>query len=76
MDSFQDYFLCDGCRNKNFVRIYHFSMRFYPVNFSDELVYEKLTEESYQCTGCNKIFTGEQIDKTLAEFKKVRKVKG
>lgn len=76
MDVFQDYFLCDGCRNKDFTRIYQFSMRFYPVNFSDELVYDKLTEEIYQCTRCKKIFTQEHIEKALAEFKKTRKIKG
>jgi len=76
MDVFQEYFLCDDCRNKDFAQIYHFSIRFYSVNFSDELVYERLTEELYQCTGCKKIFTREQIDKTLTGFKKLRKVKG
>lgn len=75
MESIKDYFLCDGCRNKDFTRIHNFSMRFYTVNFSDELVYERLTEEIYQCTRCAKIFTREQIDKTLAEFKKRRKIK-
>jgi hypothetical protein len=76
MDSTKDYFLCDGCQNKDFARIHNFSMLFYTVNFSDDLVYERLTEETYQCTRCNKIFTRENIDKTLTEFKKKRKVKG
>lgn len=76
MDSTKDYFLCDGCQNKDFAKIYNFSMLFYTVNFSDDLVYERLTEEIYQCTRCRKIFTREKIDKTLTEFKKTRKVKG
>lgn len=72
----QDYFVCDSCKNKDFTRIYNFSMRFYTVNFSDELIYDKLTDEIYQCTRCNKTFTKEQIDNLLAEFKKKRKTRG
>lgn len=75
MDIFQDYFECDECRSKDFTRIYSFSMKFYTVNFSDDLVYDKLTEERYRCTRCNKVFTQEQIETTLAEFKKIRKNK-
>ena len=72
----QDYFVCDSCKNKDFTRIYNFSMRFYTVNFSDELIYDKLTDEIYQCTRCNKTFTKEQIDNLLTEFKKKRKTRG
>ena len=75
MDSMKDYFLCDGCQNKDFTRIHNFSMRFYTVNFSDDLVYERLKEETYQCTRCKKIFTAQQIDRTLNKFKTIRKVK-
>jgi hypothetical protein len=73
MDIVQEYFVCDSCRNRNFTRIYNFSMRFYTVNFSDELVYDKLTDEIYQCTQCSKTFTREQIDEGLAEFRKKRR---
>lgn len=76
MEVMQDYFVCDSCKNKDFTRIYNFSMRFYTVNFSDELIYDKLTDEIYQCTRCNKTFTKEQIDNLLAEFKKKRKTRG
>ena len=76
MEVMQDYFVCDSCNNKDFTRIYNFSMRFYTVNFSDELIYDKLTDEIYQCTQCNKTFTKEQIDNLLAEFKKKRKTRG
>jgi len=72
----QDYFVCDSCRNRDFTRIYNFSIRFYTVNFSDELVYDRLTDEIYQCTKCNKTFTREEIDGVLAGFKKRRKTKG
>jgi len=76
MEVMQDYFTCDSCKNKDFTRIYNFSMRFYTVNFSDELIYDKLTDEIYQCTRCNKTFTKEQIDNLLTEFKKKRKTRG
>lgn len=72
----QDYFTCDNCRNKDFTRIYNFAMRFYTVNFSDELVYDRMTEEVYRCTKCNKTFPKEHIDNFLAEIKKKRKTKG
>jgi hypothetical protein len=73
MELVQDYFLCDSCRNRDFKRIYNFSIRFHGVNFSDELIYDKMTEEIYQCTKCSKTFTNAQIDEALAEFKRHRK---
>jgi len=76
MDSSKDYFMCDGCRNKDFTKIHNFSILFYSVNFSDELVYERLTEEMYRCSRCSKVFTKGQIDNALTEFKKARKVRG
>ena len=76
MDSSKDYFMCDSCQNKDFTKIYNFSMLFYSVNFSDELVYERLSEEMYRCSRCSKVFTMEQIDNALTEFRKARKVRG
>ena len=73
MDVSHDYFLCDGCQNKNFMRIHSFSIRFYGVNFSDDLIYDKLTDELFQCTKCGKTFTMQQIEDVLAEFKKKRR---
>ncbi len=73
MEVSHDYFLCDGCQNKNFTRIHRFSIRFYGVNFSDDLVYDKLTDELFQCTTCGKTFTMQQIEDVLTEFKKKRR---
>ncbi len=73
MDFLQDYFLCDGCQCRDFKRIYNFSLRFHGVNFSDDLIYDKLIDEIYQCIGCQKTFTKAQIEKRLAEFKQKRK---
>jgi len=80
MDILQDYFLCDSCQckdfkriYKDFKRIYNFSLRFHGVNFSDDLIYDKLIDEIYQCIECHKTFTKNQIENRLAEFKQKRK---
>jgi len=73
MDFIEDFFLCDKCENRDFKRIYNFSIRFHGVNFADELIYDKLTNERYQCTKCRKIFTIHQIDEMMNEFKIRRK---
>jgi len=73
MDIIDDYFLCDLCQNKNFKRVYNFSIRFHGVNFSDELIYDERTDEQYQCTKCNKTFSVHEIEEGLAHFKRKRK---
>lgn len=70
MDYIHEYFLCDNCSNKNFTRIYNFSMRLHSVNFSEDLIYDEIVEELYQCTKCNKIFTETHIKEAFAEFKR------
>ena len=69
MDCIQDYFLCDKCQNKDFRQIYNFSIRFHGVNFSDDLIYDKLTDEIFQCTKCHKNFTRDHVENALAEIK-------
>jgi hypothetical protein len=76
MEYVQDYFSCSGCNNRDFKLIYNFSIRFSGVNFSDELIYDRLTDETYQCTKCKKTFTKSQIEETLADYKKRRKSRG
>jgi hypothetical protein len=76
MDTFQDYFLCDNCQGKDFRLVYRFSLRFHGVNFSDNLIYDELVEETYQCTGCDKVFSRENIEDGLMEIKKRRREKG
>ena len=73
MDFIQDYFLCEDCQCRDFKRIYNFSIRFHGVNFSEDLIYDKLVDEIYQCTRCQKTFTKAQIEKGLAEIRKRRK---
>ena len=70
MDHVQEYFLCDNCKNKEFKRINSFSLRFHSVNFSDDLIYDKLIDEVYQCTECNRTFTMGQIEEGLTVIKK------
>ena len=73
MDEIQDYFLCDSCANKDFKCICNFSLRFHGVNFSDDLIYDQLIDEVYQCTKCQKTFTKKQIEEGLAQIKRRRK---
>lgn len=73
MVEIRDYFLCDSCANKDFKCIYNFSLRFHGVNFSDDLIYDQLIDEVYQCTKCHKTFTKKQIEESLNEIKKTRK---
>ena len=73
MDQMREYFLCPDCNNREFKRIYTFSFLFHGVNFSDNLIYDKLVNEIYQCIKCQKTFTKDQIEKRLAEFKQKRK---
>ena len=74
MDDIRDYFLCDNCANKTFTQVYSFSVRFHGVNFSDDLIYDQLTDEMYQCTKCQKTFIKKQIEDGLLEHKTRRKV--
>jgi len=72
MDTIKDYFLCDNCKNKNFIKIYTFSTQFRRVNFSDSLIHDEITEEIYQCTHCNRTFSKHQIATRLKEIKDER----
>jgi len=68
MDIIKDYFLCDKCKSKNFIRIYNFSVQFRRVNFSDDLLYDEVTGEVFQCTHCKKTFSENQIETELKEM--------
>ena len=75
MENMKDSFLCSSCENKNFSLVYNFSLRFHGVNFSDDLIYDNLTEELYECTKCRTTFTKKQIEDGLTLLKKKRKEK-
>ena len=75
MEEIQDYFVCENCANKDFKLVYNFSLRFHGVNFSDDLIYDRLIEEIYRCTKCEKAYTGKQINEGLVEFKQKRRKK-
>jgi hypothetical protein len=68
MEIIKDHFLCDSCKNKDFIKIYNFSLQFRRVNFSDKLIYDEVIEERYQCTHCHKIFSKQQIEARLKEI--------
>lgn len=75
MTEIQDYFLCENCDNKDFKLVYNFSLRFHGVNFSDDLIYDRLIEEIYRCTKCDKVYSRRQIEEGLEEFKRKHKGK-
>ena len=68
-----DYFFCDACENRDFKVVFNFSLRFHRVNFSDDLIYDRITDRIYQCTQCSKQFTSEQIEGGLVSIKRKRK---
>jgi len=68
MDIIKDYFSCDKCKNKDFIRIHNFSVQFRRVNFSDDLLYDEVTGELFQCTHCKKTFSRHQIKAELKEM--------
>lgn len=74
MAPIQDYFACEDCGGREFKAIYRFSLRFHKVNFADDLIYDDLTEELYQCTGCGKVFTKQEIDEGLSAIKRARRL--
>jgi len=73
MSDVLDFFVCDSCLNKDFSPLYNFSLRFHGVNFSDELIYDEMVEEQFQCTKCQKNFTKKEIEEGLAELRRKRK---
>ncbi|HDM09664.1 MAG: hypothetical protein DRH15_00345 [Deltaproteobacteria bacterium] len=70
MDEVVEFFKCDECDNKDFQLVYSFSLRFHQVNFANQLIYDKILEETYQCTNCGKTFTKADIEKGLDVIKK------
>ena len=73
MDDISDYFSCDNCSNRDFKRVYNFYVRFHGVNFSDDLIYDKMTEEKYECTQCKKTFSKQDIEAGLSTIRSKRK---
>jgi DNA-directed RNA polymerase subunit RPC12/RpoP len=69
MDVINEFFECKECGGRDFLRIYHFSLRFHSVNFSDSLVYDRLVDEVYQCNNCKKTYSIDEIDEVLEAIK-------
>jgi len=69
MEFIDQYVQCDKCQNKDFKPIYTFSIRCHGVNFSDELMYDEMRNEIYQCTKCNKTFTKREMKERMNELK-------
>jgi hypothetical protein len=47
-------------------------VKYRKVNFSDDVIYDEVTEELYQCTHCQKIFAKHQINSRLKEMEAER----
>ena len=75
MDDIHEYLYCDGCQNREFTRTYTFSIRFHGINFSEELIYDRVNEEIYQCVKCNKRFSIDQIEEGLSVIRSKHKRK-
>jgi transposase-like protein len=73
MNSIREFFVCDSCNNKDFKLVYNFSLLFHGVNFSNDLIYDKIIDERYQCTQCRKTFSKVQVEEGLAEVKRKQK---
>lgn len=69
MTSYTDYFVCDNCQCRDFKRIYNFCLRFHGVNFSDDLIYDRVTSEIYECTQCKKRFSIEEIEDQMTAIR-------
>ncbi|MBN1101888.1 MAG: hypothetical protein JXL84_00590 [Deltaproteobacteria bacterium] len=73
MDAMQDFFRCGDCQNKDFRQVFNFSIKFRTVNFSDELIYDRITDEVYECTRCGRTFTRDEVERSLSNFKRNRR---
>jgi hypothetical protein len=73
MGEILDYFLCDKCQCKDLELVFNFGLRFRKVNFSDELIYDELTEEKYRCASCKKEFTKREIEEALGRIKEMHR---
>lgn len=73
MEEILDFFVCDACANKDFKLVYNFCLRFHGVNFSDDLIYDKIVEERYQCTECKKTYTKKEVEEALARIRRERR---
>jgi hypothetical protein len=69
MKTIHEYFLCEACECRDFKRIYNFSLIFHGVNFSDDPVYDKITDEIYKCVKCSKTYTKDQIEEGIQSIK-------
>jgi len=58
-------FRCTECGYGRFKKFYTFNIDFRNVNFTDEIIYDIVNEEYYQCTECDAVYTKKEIEKIL-----------
>lgn len=63
-------FLCNDCGGKYFLKVYTFSIRFKEVDFSDEMIYDKMEDERYMCGACRTTYSQKEVDDTLRQAKR------
>jgi len=73
MEEVKEYFTCDKCGGRDFFPRYSFSITLKKVNFSDDLIYDRLTEECYECKGCGECISESQISDGIREIKRKHK---
>lgn len=61
-------FTCEDCKCQEFDKEYEFFVDFKNVNFSDDLVYDKRTEEVYVCKNCGKKYAHDFIQNKIEEI--------
>ncbi len=70
MDYKHESFKCDNCETAEFEKVYNFSLRFHGVNFSDDLIYDRIVNEKYRCIKCGKTFSMDEITNGLDKIKR------
>jgi len=66
----KEYFICDRCGCKDFFPRQSFSISFKKVNFSDDMIYDKDTEECWECKNCGVCISEEDIKTGIEDIKR------
>ncbi len=69
-DLVHEYYICPQCGNNYFKRVYTFSIKLRKVNFSDDPVYNKITEEFYECIKCKDLTNIDTIEEGIRNIKR------
>jgi hypothetical protein len=76
VEEVKEYFTCDKCGSQNFFTRNSFAILLKKVNFSEDLVYDHITEECYECKECGECINRGDIDDAIREIKRKYKNEG